>query len=404
MSPELGVTLLVAFLLVQGFFAGAETALLRAHRGRLAERADEGHAGARVALDLLAREDLLLSTCRVGGTLALVAGASLTVHLMLAWSDRPEGLATLLFAPVALTFGKALPKAVLARHADALAPRLAPPLRAVQWVATPFVALLSAWARALDGGVPERAVRRQDVVELLHADQTGEIAPEDRQLIRRIFAITELTVESCMTPLVDVHALSEDATVGEAIDLVIAAGHGRLPVYRERIDDIVGMVHHRDLLFGADEREGVGRLVRPVRYVPDSKRADELLREMRRDGDHFAVVVDEYGGSVGVVTIEDILEQIIGDISDEREPEAPDIRRLGDREWRLPARAEIEEVEEAVGRSLPRGDYETIAGLILAASGRVPQPGETVRVDAFTFHVEAASPRALQSVRLTLDA
>lgn len=403
MSSALGFSLVVLFLLVQGFFSGAETALLRAHRGRLAERAEEGDTRARRALDLLAREDRLLATCRMGSTLALVAGAAVTVHLLLGWRDHPEGLATLLFAPAALTFGKALPKAVLAQHADALAPLVAAPLAAAQWVATPFVAVLSAWSRWLDGGVPERAIRREDVVEMLDADQTGEIAPEDRQLIRRIFAINELTAESCMTPLVDVHALAEGATVGEAIDVVIASGHGRIPVYRERVDDIVGLVHHRDLLLGTDEQQSIRPLVKPVRYVPDSKRADDLLREMRRDHDHFAIVVDEYGGSVGIVTIEDVLEQIIGDISDERDPETPDIRRLGDREWRLPARAEIDEVEEAIGRPLPRGDYETIAGLVLAACGRVPQPGESVRVDDLTFHVEAASPRAIQSVRLTLE-
>lgn len=402
MSPALGVSLLVFFLLVQGFFAGAETALLRAHRGRLGERAEAGERGAGVALELLSREDRLLSTCRVGSTLALVAGVSLTVHLLLGWHDRPESLATLLFAPVALTFGKALPKAVLGRHADALAPRVAGPLRIVQWALTPFVAVLSAWARWLDGGVPERTVRREDVVELLH-DQSADIAPEERQLIRRIFAMTELTIESCMTPLVDVHALAEDATVGEAIDVVIRSGHGRIPVYRERIDDIVGLLHHRDLLLGLDELDHIASLIRPVRYVPETKRADELLAEMRRDDDHFAVVVDEYGGSVGILTIEDILEEIIGDISDEREPDTPDIRRLSEREWRLPARAEIDEVEEAVGRKLPEGDYETVAGLILAACGRVPVAGEVVKVDAFTFHVEAASPRAIQSVRLTLD-
>jgi CBS domain containing-hemolysin-like protein len=168
------------------------------------------------------------------------------------------------------------------------------------------------------------------------------------------------------------------------------------------VDNIVGRISHRDLLFAPAGTESVHELVRPVRFVPESKRVDDLLREMRDHGDPFAVVVDEYGGSVGIVTLEDLLEEVIGDIEDERDLRLPSIRRLGEREWRVPARTEIDELEEAVGRTIPDGDYETVGGLLMAVTGRIPEIGEAIRVGRMTFHVEVASERAIQLVRVVL--
>lgn len=401
MTLGLGIALIACCLLAQGFFSGSEMALVSADRTRLQARADDGDSGAALALTLLQQEERLLGTCLIGTNIALVTGSTITIHLLLAHHAPEEWIATLLFVPLALTFGEALPKTVYAHHADALAPVLARPLRVLQWAFTPLLVVVSTWSRLLKRGSAERPIRREDIVELLD-EKTGTIDAEDRRLIQRVFAMTELTVERCMTPLVDVYALAENATVAEAIDVVLSRGHSRLPVYRDRVDNIVGVVNHRDLLYGPEDHESIAGIVQPVRFVPDSKRADELLREMRRDNDHFAVVVDEYGGSVGLVTIEDMLEEIIGDIADERDKAVPAIRRLGEREWRVPARAEIEELEDAIGRKLPDGDYETVAGLILAATGRIPEAGEVIRVGRFTFHIEVASERAIRTVRLTL--
>jgi CBS domain containing-hemolysin-like protein len=142
--------------------------------------------------------------------------------------------------------------------------------------------------------------------------------------------------------------------------------------------------------------------MKEIRFVPDSKRADVLLREMRDAGEPFAAVVDEYGGSVGIVTMEDLLEQVVGDIEDERDLQGPAIRRLSEREWRVPARTPIEDLEQVIGREIPQGDYETVAGLLLAVTGRIPETGAVVRVGWLTVHVEAASERAVHMVRVVL--
>jgi CBS domain containing-hemolysin-like protein len=295
-----------------------------------------------------------------------------------------------------------VPKILYRHYADALAPRLARPLRFAQQALWPALFLVSRWSAVLRRmlGAAESKMRREDIVQLLH--QEGSIDPEDRDLIRRLLEMSETPVEEAMTPLVDVQAVPEEATVGQAIAVVLSAGHSRLPVYRERVDNIVGMVDHRDLLFAETDDQKIGNLTKPIRFVPDSKRIDELLREMKDAGESFAAVVDEYGGSVGIVTMEDLFEQVIGDIEDERDLQGPAIRQLSEREWRVPARTPIEDLESAIGRKVPAGDYETVAGMLLAVSGRIPETGSVVRIGRVTVFVEAASERAVHLVRVVL--
>ena len=244
-------------------------------------------------------------------------------------------------------------------------------------------------------------MRREDIVQLLDGE-AGPIDPEDRALIQRLLAMNETTVGECMTPLVDVKAIEDTASVADGVQMVLREGYSRLPVYHDRVDNVVGRIEHRDLLFSDPEADQISPMVRAVTFVPESKRVDELLREMRGSGDPFAVVVDEYGGSVGVVTMEDLLEEVIGEIEDERDLRSPGIRRLGEREWRVPARTEIDELREELGRDLPEGDYETVAGLLLKVCGRIPEPGDVVRVARLKFVVEKASDRAILLVRVIL--
>ncbi len=402
MSPWVGLPLVAGCLALQGFFSGSEMALVSANRARLQARAEEGHAGAQLALTMLEQEDSLLGTCLIGTNLCLIGGTTLFGLVMVQQGLPQEWLQTLLYVPLGLLVGEAVPKLVYRHYSDTLAPVLATPIRLVQRAFWPMLWVVRHWARLLQRllrSSEEHDVRREDIVQLLDGE-SGPIDPEDRALIQRLLAMNETTVEECMTPLVDVHALPESATVANGIELVLKEGYSRLPVYRDRIDNLVGRVEHRDLLFSPADTERIESLVRPVRFVPESKRVDELLREMREVGDPFSVVVDEYGGSIGIVTLEDLLEEVLGEIEDERDLRGPGIHRIGDREWRVPARTEIEELEEAIDREVPRGDYETVAGLLLAVTGRIPANGDVVRVGRVTFHVETASDRAVHQVRV----
>ena len=405
MSASLGLMLVAACLLLQGFFSGSEMALVSANRAILKARADDGHHGAALALDMLEREeDRLLGTCLIGTNLCLIGGTTLFAMVMVQRGVTQEWIQTLLYVPMALIIGEAVPKLVYRHYSDVLAPSLAPPLRAIQSLFAPGLWVVRRWAMLLHSlltSPEEPDVRREDIVQLLDGE-AGPIDPEDRALIQRLLAMNETLVGDCMTPLVDVHALDEDSTVADGVEMVLREGYSRLPVFRDRIDNLIGRVEHRDLLFSDSESDDIAPMVRSVAFVPESKRVDELLREMRAGGDPFAVVVDEYGGSVGIVTLEDLLEEVIGEIEDERDLRTPGIRRIGEREWRVPARTEIEELEEAIGRPLPHGDYETVAGLLLQVTGRIPDPAEVIRVGRITFHVEMASDRAVHQLRVVL--
>ena len=395
----------VICLAAQAFFSGSEMAMVSADRLALRTRAAEGQGGAALTLQLLAREDRLLGTCLIGTNLALVTGTTL-VAVALGWWEVELGLgAALIYAPVALVFGETLSKTVFQHHADRLAPLVAFPLRTVQIVLTPALWAVGAWSRALDtllGRSQRDPVQREEIVGLLGDGDSGEIDEEERRLIRNVFDLSDTPVEDVMTPLVHVHAVEVGATVAQATALVVESGHSRLPVYKDRIDNIVGVIHVRALLFAGRGGDPVEAVMEPVVFVPESKRVDDLLTEMRQRRDPMAVVVDEYGGSVGLVTIEDLLEEVVGEIHDERDRDVPAIQKLGEREWGMPGAAEIDELIEVLDHPLPEGDYETIAGLVLAALGRIPRTGETVKVGALTLHVEEASERAILMLRLVL--
>ncbi|MBT3220808.1 MAG: HlyC/CorC family transporter, partial [Proteobacteria bacterium] len=386
-------------LLVHGLLAIAETSLVAADRGLLAEGAAAGKTGPTMALDLLRQEHMLAGTTLLGIVATLVLFSTITA-CWLHGIERSIWYTVAIVAPLTIVFGEALPRILAKHHANVLATLVARPLRALQVILTPFVWVLAGLGRWLHFRTEPVEISREEIVRLIDESAPGDIDAEDRQLIRRIFSMTETQIDDCMTPLVEVAAIDEELDVDETIQFVKEGGFSRLPVYRDRIDNIVGFITLRDLLFNAEDSDTVGKHMQPAMYVPETKGVDDLLREMRRDQNHFAVVVDEYGGVVGVVTVEDLLEEIVGEIQDERDTEEPGIRRLSEREWLIPARLEIEEISDVIGVDLPEGEYETVAGLILAAVGRIPETGEVIRIRRFAFRIELATERAIQRVHL----
>ncbi|MFT7518383.1 MAG: putative hemolysin [Kiritimatiellia bacterium] len=394
----------VVCLALQAFFSGTEIAMTSADRIRLQTRAQNGDTRSQMALDLIMSEDQLLGTCLIGTNLTLVTGTTL-VAMLLSWSDvnLPLG-AALVYTPIALIFGEVLSKTVFQFHANMLVPYLARPIRTAQLLFWPLLRVVSAWSSALElllGSSRRRAATREEIIGLLDHPGPGSIAPDDKQLIRRLFEITQTSIEDCMTPLIDMHALPAGASIDDAIEVAIESGHSRLPIFQDRIDNIVGVVQVRDLL-AHNGTDLVMDVMRAPQFVPESKKAGVLLQEMRKRSDRLAVVVDEYGGSVGVITIEDLLEEVVGEIRDERDEDEPSIIAINEREWRMPARVELDELEEVIGHTIPEGDYETVAGLVLAHEGRIPTTGETIVIGLLRVHIEHATPRAIQAVRIEL--
>ena len=397
------LSMIAVLLLLQGFFSGSEIALVSVDRVRLDAERRRGSRGAALALAMIDQPARMLGTCLVGTNLSAIGTATLAAMLVIEQFDAPPELATLAVVPFTLTLGELVPKAVYQHHADRLVPILVYPLRILAWVLTPALWVVDALARlAGASGDGNRSITREEIQLLLGDVQVVDLTPKDKDMIRRVFAFTEAVVEDAMVPLIRVSAVPSTATCAEAVEAMIQSGHSRLPVYKDRVDDISGVILHQDLIGQDDWQVPVADIARPALFVPETKRVDQLLLDMRRARQRMAVAVDEYGGAVGLITVEDLLEEIVGEIEDESDRETARVRRISDREWSALGRAEREHLEEECDLELPDGDFETVAGFILSTLGRIPRLGESVTVGKHSLTVSKVTDRAVLEVYVSI--
>jgi CBS domain containing-hemolysin-like protein len=220
-------------------------------------------------------------------------------------------------------------------------------------------------------------------------------------MIDKIFDLGDTTVREVMVPLVDVAMLADTATVADAIALIQQRGFSRIPVFGQRETNVVGVVTSMDLLRRGGQARGIGDITRPPTFVPETKRIDDLLREMQKSRNPLAIVVDEYGGATGIVTLEDIVEQIVGEIDDEHDRTPATVERLPDGSYWVAARTHIDELNEALDWTLPKQDFETVAGLVLATLHRIPRTGEEFQIPGYTITVLEADARRVGAVKIT---
>jgi CBS domain containing-hemolysin-like protein len=344
----------------------------------------------------------------MGVTIAHVVSSAVATTALLPWVGGQASLwATIILTPTMLVFGEILPKALTQPRATGVALRTFDPLRGVTWLLAPVVGVANLLVRTILGGLGhgdrrDPLVSRADLRLLVERepDGTTDVREEEREMIEGIFDLTETSVREVMVPLVDVVAVPEDASVDEAVQTLQESGHSRVPVYRERIDNVVGVVAALDILARGASGETIRTLMRPAHYVPATKRISDLLPEMQRRRIQLAVVVDEYGASQGIVTLGDVIEEIVGEIPDDREPPSQ-LVRLPDGSYLVNGRTWIEELNESLEWDLPKKkEYETVAGLILDALGRIPRPGEQVTVGAYELAVVDADERRIHKVKV----
>jgi CBS domain containing-hemolysin-like protein len=398
-------------LLLEGFFAAAEIALVSANRRRLRHLASEGHGGAKLALKLLARPEYFLATTLMGAYMAAMANTVLVTALLLQrYGPSGEVGAALLLPPLLLVFGEIIPKSIGRQQATGLVLRLGPVLWAISFVIRPVTLLFALVSRAVlfITGVRRTSrlpfITREDL--RLVVQKSGpevDLETSERRIIHRILQFSLRTVKEVMVPLVRVDAVPDTITVAQALEEFHSSRFARLPVYHRRIDNIIGVLHGFDLLGEEPSERSLKPFIRPVHYVPEIKMIDRLLAEMQRHNIHLAVVVDEYGGAVGIVTIEDLLEEIVGEIADEFDQEVTPFQKLGEGHYLINARMEITALNEALHLDLPSGDYETLAGFLIAQSGDLPRPGEHLTYRNLRFTVRLVDTRTLKEVELFVD-
>jgi CBS domain containing-hemolysin-like protein len=422
---------IVVLLLFNGYFVAAEFALVRSRRTRLDAMARNGDAKARLALRATATLPRLLSASQLGITLASLAlgwvaestlGESLaawfgTLPLVIEQSLRLSIGAIVALASVTylhVVFGELAPRAVALNHPEQLARWLAPPLMVFAWIVTPFIAVLNRSSQAVlkvfgqRGDVLDEPVHSPDELRLIveQSQEVGAIPAQDADLIEGVFEFSEKNAREVMTPRTDVVAMPIDATLDEALSIVEENAFSRYPAYDESIDNIVGLVLAKDLLRvlrNPPPGFTVEAIMRDVHVVPGSREVEEVLSDFKRMKEHMAVVLDEYGGTAGIVTMEDLLEEIVGEILDEYDEPSPAEPTVVAGETTVSGSVHISEMNERFGLTVPPDDYTTIGGFIFGSLGRLPVVGDRVTAGGATFSVMAMDGRRIETVAVDLQ-
>ena len=410
MTAVVGVPVILLLVLMEGFFSGSEIALVSADTVRIRTERDRGSRSHAMLARFLEAPERILTTTLVGTNASVVTTTTVFALLLrqaLEEAGYPEpsveGLTVLLLTPLVLLFGELIPKSLCRHYADRVAPLVIHPLSWLSWALFPVVSLVRGMTRGLvellGGPSGDGAeVSREELRLLLDKGRAETMEPREVRMIQRVFDFHEVTAKEVMRPLIDVVAVDETDTLEEAATRFVESGYSRLPVFHERIDNIIGVLHAMDLMQADDMAQPVASLKRPVTYVPAAQKVEALLEDLQGRRHGVAVVVDEYGGAEGVVTVEDILEEIVGEIEDEHDDPGPDILQRGERTWLVSARVEIDRLNEALGLALPEGDYETLAGLLLDRLGRIPSEGEAVETAHAHLTVHRANPRSIEAV------
>lgn len=415
MEHVLAIAAMVLLLLLEGFFSGSEIALVHADKLRLRARSAKGHKGARMALKLFERPDLLLTTTLVGTNIAVVSLTTIaTLLLIRRFGEAGELYAFLLLTPLTLVFGEIVPKSVFQQKADALAPVVVYPLRLFRLGLFPVVAAFSLVARLavrVTGGPRSEEnlfITRQQMGTLVEmADRGAEMDGFDRKRIERAIRFGNTTVGEAMVPLAEIVALNRLRSTEDAVRLVRQHGFNRLPVYQGNVANVVGVVTLTvwDIMDRELTQRPLQELIQPALYVSPLQRVDELMPLLREREDHMGVVVDEFGSAIGMITMEDILEEVVGEIRvgydfDEYRPKRKrQYERIEDGVYELDSRVPMSDLNALLQIDLPATEYHTAGGFVESRLRHIPATGESVTESGWRFTVLEANERAVLKLR-----
>ena len=431
MDNFLGIEIIIIFVLIlaNGFFAASEIAIVSARRSRLQQQADAGKKGAKQALYLTENTDYFLATVQVGITListlaAVFGGASISVPLA-QWIIRTFPQLRPYADPIALSIvvipltyfslvlGELAPKRLGLRASEKIATRVAPFMMTLSSIARPVISMLTRSAdlilRLLGQHNPvKETVTEEDIVYLAREGAvSGTVEKEEHEFIRRVFRFTDRNVSAVMIPRTEIVAVEVGTPLSEVIETFLSSGYTRLPLYEDSLDNIVGVLYAKDLLRSRTEQAGkevdLRLIARPPFFISEYQHVDDLLTTFRRKGIHIAIVIDEYSQIIGLVTLEDVLEELVGEIQDEYDvPVDNAIVQREDGSWLVDAMTNHELVREKIGIHLQpeneRGDYHTLAGMILKHIGHIPKVGETITIGDFVIEIVDMDGRRIDKV------
>ena len=407
--------ILVIFLCIlsEAFFSGSEIAIVSLPKLELQKRLKEGDRRAKLLSELLKEPEKLLTTTLIGTNLSTVTGSTVfttyimdnIVHAFPFMAEYPELVTVLCFTPLTLTFGELIPKSLFQKYSHVVAFRIVYPIyffyllfKPVSVFVMGFSRLIAHLLKAEGGGSP--FVTKEELKLLVESSSRFSVEKTERNILRNVLQLKEKLVGDIYTPLSKVIAVSENASVLEALELMERSGFSKLPVYEGRIDNIVGYVLVSDLISVNNPQMKVREVMRPVLVLPEYMNIFNALKEFKKSREQMGIVVDEFGSTLGIVTIEDILEEIVGRIEDEFDRDTLKVVKKGNRIV-ADASTEIDEINRLLKRPLPKSsDYVSLAGLILSNLGRFPEAGEKVELPHHTLTVEEVDRKRIKRVRV----
>ena len=407
-SMTLWVTLviLVAF---SAFFSASETAFSSLNQIRLKSRADDGDRTAARVLAMSEQYDKLLSTILIGNNIVNIAAASIgtIIFTKMLGAERGATVSTMVLTIVVLIFGEVTPKSLAKEMPETIATAVAPALSLLMLVLTPLTWLFTQWKRLLNHFVHSSESDTITEGELMtmvsEAENDGELTDRESELIRSAIEFDDVEVEEILTPRVDVVAVADDISLEELAQTFAESGYSRLPVYHGTIDNIIGVVHEKDFYIARLKKATkIDDLVAPTLYTTGSTQISQLLRTLREQHHHMAVVVDEYGGTEGIITLEDILEELVGEIWDEHDEVTEDFRKQSDGSWLVSGSASVDDLFETL--DLPEDediDSNTVNGLVQEKTCHLPKVGDHFSLGEYDGVVTRTARRRVTEVRLT---
>ncbi|MBP9920648.1 HlyC/CorC family transporter [Proteiniclasticum ruminis] len=408
------IILLVILVILSGFFSSAETAFTAANRLKLRHMAEEGSKSAKRALRLIENPSKLISALLIGNNIVNIFASSLATLVAIdLYGISATGIATSILTIVIIIFGEITPKSFATQHAEKVSMMFSKPVGILMTLLTPFVIIfysISSWIIRLFGGDISQShplVTEEELKTMVDVgSEEGVFEQEEKEMLHNIFDFGDLQVRDIMVQRVDITALDVDATYEEVLEIVKDEQFSRFPVYREDIDDIIGILNVKDLLFLTEvEKRGfkLEDYIREPYFAYEFKRITDLFKELKKTRTHISIILDEYGGTVGIVTIEDLLEEIVGEIDDEYDDDKEtDIETIRKNEYMVSGSYRLDELNELIGTDIESEEFDSIGGYLIGILGTFPASGEVIEADGIRFVVDEVDKNRIKKIRMIL--
>ena len=407
-DDTVSLVIIIACVVMSAYFSATETAFSSLNRIRIKNMAEKGDKRARLVLRMSENYDSLLSTILIGNNIVNIACASLATLLFVDWlgSDAGPSVSTAVTTVVVLLFGEVSPKSIAKESPEAFAKFSAPLLNVLMFVLTPFNFLFGLWKKLLSlifRSSDSQAVTEEELLTIVdEAEQEGGIDTQEGSLIRNAIEFTETEAIDVLTPRIDLTAVSVDDSKEDIAAIFAETGYSRIPVYRDSIDHIIGILYQKDFhnyVYHTDK--DIASIIRPAIYVTGNKLIGELLQDLQKSKSHLAVVMDEFGGTVGIVTMEDILEELVGEIWDEHDEVVEEIKQTGENEYEVLGNTNVQKLFERldIDKEL---DVVTVSGWVMAELARIPEVGDTFQYENVSVRVLAMDGKRVEKIKVVV--